>query len=885
MINLAANIFRRTLARWVETMARFAPVVVALSLASAGAGLAYAATHITMFTDTTDLLSKKLSFRASYDDFRAAFPQFSDNIVIVIDGDNADVVAHTSGEIAARLRAQPELFPYVFDPVDDPFFVRNGLLFLDVETLSDLSERIAAAQPLLGSLAKDTSLRGFFNVMGLAADAVANGDAEPSMLTGVLPHIQDAVSARIDGKPYLLSWRMMMAGKESPDDLRHVIVVQPKLDYSTLEPAHAAMVNIRNIAAEIPPMGGSQVRVRLTGAAALQDEELQSVSKGAGIAGVLSLVLVTALLIIGLRSTRLVIASFVTLVIGLAWAATFAALGVGHLNLISVTFAVLFIGVGVDFGIQFCLRYGESIARGEETAKALRNTALGIGGALTLAAGTAAIGFFSFVPTAYVGLSELGIIAGFSMFIAWFANLTVLPALLALLPLDPARAKAHAPGLHGEGEPTLTFVLRHPVTIAVGALVLGLAALTLVPRSSFDFNPLHLNDPTTESVQTFHDLIKWDPSSAYTISVLAPNLEAANGLAAKVGKLPEVSDTRTLSDFVPDKQDEKLSVVQNMALFLFPVFRTGKPLAPPDSAARLAATQAFRAKLDGLAKSPRAGELAGAARQLSESLGKLVDARGASGLIELENGLLATLPSRLKQLKDSLEPEKVTLDNLPADLRAREITADGRALVTVVPAGDMGINANLRRFVTAVEGVAPNATDNPVVLLAAGDAVVRSFEEAAVYSAAGIVILLLFVMRSVADTVFVLTPLALAAVLTVAFTVIAGLQFNFANIIALPLLLCLGVGYGIYLVLRHRAIADVAEVLATNTPRAVLFSALTTMCSFGTLAVSHHRGTRSMGILLTVALTLALVCTLIVLPAIQELRDRRKARRAAPPPP
>ena len=131
-------------------MARFAPVVVALSLASAGAGLAYAATHITMFTDTTDLLSKKLSFRANYDDFRAAFPQFSDNIVIVIDGDNADVVAHTSSEIAARLRAQPELFPYVFDPVDDPFFVRNGLLFLDVETLSDLSERIAAAQPLLG---------------------------------------------------------------------------------------------------------------------------------------------------------------------------------------------------------------------------------------------------------------------------------------------------------------------------------------------------------------------------------------------------------------------------------------------------------------------------------------------------------------------------------------------------------------------------------------------------------------------------------------------------------------------------------------------------------------------------------------------------------------
>lgn len=884
MITFAANMFRRTLARWVETMARLAPVVVALAVASAAAGVYYAATHLSMFTDTTDLLSKNLPFRANYDDFRKAFPQFSDNIAIVIDGDNADVVHRASSEISARLRAEPALFPYVFDPVDDPFFVRNGLLFLDVDALSELSTRIATAQPLLGTLAKDTSLRGLFNVLGLAAEAIANGDAEPTTLANVLPEIQNAVTARIDGKPFLLSWRKMMAGKESADDLRHIIVVQPKLDYSTLQPAHAAMVHIRNVAAEVQPMGGSQVRVRLTGAAALQDEELQSVSRGAGYAGGLSLVLVTALLVIGLRSTRLVLASFITLVIGLAWAAAFAAVGVGHLNLISVTFAVLFIGVGVDFGIQFCLRYGEAIAGGDDTIKALRNTAIGVGGALTLAAGTAAIGFFSFVPTAYVGLSELGIIAGFSMFIAWFANLTVLPALLALLPLDPARAKMHAPGLHSDEEPTLTFVLRHPVTITVGALLLGLGGLALIPRATFDFNPLHLNDPTTESVKTFHDLIKWDPSSAYTISALAPNLGAANELAATLAKLPEVADTRTLADFVPDKQDEKLSIVQNMALFLFPVFQVGKPLPPPDTAAREAATKSFRAKLDLLAKSPRAGALTEPARRLSESLGKLVETRGASGLVDLDNSLLATLPSRLKQLKESLDPEKITLDNLPADLRAREITSDGRALVTVVPAGDMGVNANLRRFVTAVERVAPDATDNPVVLLAAGDAVVRSFEEAAVYSAAGILILLFFVMRSVVDTIFVLTPLALAAVLTVAFTVIVRLQFNFANIIALPLLLSLGVGYGIYLVLRHRAIADVAELLATNTPRAVLFSALTTMCSFGTLAVSHHRGTRSMGILLTVALTLALVCTLIVLPAIQELRDRRRARRAGAPP-
>jgi uncharacterized protein len=344
--------------------------------------------------------------------------------------------------------------------------------------------------------------------------------------------------------------------------------------------------------------------------------------------------------------------------------------------------------------------------------------------------------------------------------------------------------------------------------------------------------------------------------------------------------VPEVDNTRTLADYIPDHQDEKLSIVQSMSLFLMPVFSSGKPIPHPDDEARLAAARDFKQKLDKLAASPKAGILTEPAKKLSSALGAIIEKQGASGLATLESSLLAGLPSRLEQLKASLEPEKVTLQNLPPDIVSREIAKDGRARVTVVPAGDMGNNKNLRKFVYAVEKVAPNATDTPVVLLAAGDAVVQAFEEAAVYSSIGILVLLLFVMRSIVDTVFVLTPLALAAVLTVAVTVIFHNPFNFANVIAMPLLLCLGVGYGIYLVLRHRAIEDVAEVLATNTPRAVFFSALTTMCSFGTLAVSHHRGTRSMGVLLTVALTLGLVCTLIVLPAIQELRDRRARKRA-----
>ncbi|MFZ0693242.1 MAG: MMPL family transporter [Alphaproteobacteria bacterium] len=263
----------------------------------------------------------------------------------------------------------------------------------------------------------------------------------------------------------------------------------------------------------------------------------------------------------GLRSTRLVAAILVTLVIGLAWAATFAAVAIGHLNLVSVTFAVRFIGVGVDFGIQFCLRYAERVAKGEGVGQALPNAAIGVGGALTLAAA----GFFSLVPTAYIGLSALGIIAGVSMLIVWFANLTVLPALLAVMPLknDPATRMRLGNG----GEPTLGFVLRHPCTIVVAAVTLGLGAAILVPRVHFDFDPLNLNDPTTESVQTFHDLLRWDPSAAYTIAVVRPTLKEADKLAERLEQLPEVADALTASNFMPAHQDEKLRLVDSMALF------------------------------------------------------------------------------------------------------------------------------------------------------------------------------------------------------------------------------------------------------------------------------------------------------------------------------
>ena len=173
------------------------------------------------------------------------------------------------------------------------------------------------------------------------------------------------------------------------------------------------------------------------------------------------------------------------------------------------------------------------------------------------------------------------------------------------------------------------------------------------------------------------------------------------------------------------------------------------------------------------------------------------------------------------------------------------------------------------RFVAAVRKVAPDAIGFPVIYLEAGDAVVKSFQQALVLAIIAVTILLLVLLRPKSDTLFVLLPLLLAGGLTGAASVVLGVPFNFANVIALPLLLGIGVDSGIHMVHRMRAAPPASGlILETSTARAVLYSSLTTMCSFGNLAVSPHRGMASMGALLTVGIAFTLLCTLVVLPAL-----------------
>ena len=866
----------RLLTAWVEQARRFAVPVLVAAVLSAGGALVYTYAYLEINSDAHAMLADDLPARQRMAEFAAEFPQVANMLVVVVEGDNPDRVAAAAADLARRLGKRTDAFNTIFDPANDPVLISSGLMFRDADALQDLLDRLSLAQPLLAGLARDPSLRGLLAMLGEFADGIAKDLADGGEADAIFTALSEVLEAQAAGRRRSLSWKRLMAGMDSDAARRRLLILtEPRIDHGSLDPGALALAAARQAIADSPAIADGGVTVRLTGSVILGLEEVQSAMREVAVAGLVSFVLVAILLGFALRSGRLVVGTLVTLALGLCWTAAFTTFAIGHLNLISIAFVVLFVGLGVDFGIHFALRYREELDAGSDNAEALRRTVAGVGGALAMCAVAAATCFYSFIPTAYKGVSELGLISGTGMAIALFANLTVLPAWLALFPAAPRRATAGVPVLVRAG----SFLAAHPRVIIAVAALCALAAAASLPMLRFEIDPLRLKDPTTESVRTLMDLLADRNAPTYTISVVADDLESARRLAVRLEALEVVERALTLDDYLPENQPEKIALIADTALTILPSLSAGEPPPPPNAGERRAAMAAFERQLEQLLAAP-GGRDRSSARRLAAALAaferRFGGADSATG--ELATRLLASLPAQLDLLRRSLAPKIVEREDLPPELVARMISAEGRARIEVYAAEDIGNDAGLRRFVGKVRVVAPDATDAPVMIVEAGAAISVAIRDAVITSAVIIGVFLLLVLRSPRHTVLMLLPLALAGGLTVLVSVLLDKPFNFANVIVVPLLLGLGIASGIHMVMRQRYGGGDTELLRTSTPKAVLFSALTTIASFGTLAFSNHRGLASMGELLAIAIGLTLICTLTVLPALLAVAGRNKVR-------
>jgi len=443
------NAYMRGLVAWVSRVTK-RPILTLFVVGVATLGAAgYAADNIRLNSDNARLVRQDAQFRQDYQELLESFPQFRDTTLVVLSGKSMDVVSDAQQLLADTLRKRTGLISYLYAPGADPFFEDHAFLYLEEAELETVITRLARSQPALTALVLDPSLRGLFGELELGIENVKTVGEAPLGMIRMSNRLSDIGEGMLAGRPVALSWSAEFFGSE--ETVYRLIILQGREDFDQATPAEELITEIRSTAEELRLTPENGVRVRLTGRVPLAHEELTTMRSGLVVAGSLSAVLLALILGYGLRSLRIVVATVITLLVSLVWTTAYAMATVGEFNTISAAFGVLLMGLGVDFGIHFGLRYEEEAYRGLPVSDALAGAAAGTGGAISLCALTSAIGFASFIPTRFTGLAELGAIAAGGMLFSLIASYTVSPAvrsqgrwtLFALAELDRATRGAH----------------------------------------------------------------------------------------------------------------------------------------------------------------------------------------------------------------------------------------------------------------------------------------------------------------------------------------------------------------------------------------------------------------------------------------------------------
>jgi len=719
-------------------------------------------------------------------------------------------------------------------------------------------------------------LRGVMKVLAAAAESVPEDGIGLEQLAWPLSLTKQTLGDILSGEPAFFSWQELLQGHALPaSQLRHFVEVAPKLDFAALQPGRAAEQGIYAAAADLNLRSRLGATVGLTGEVPMNDDQF-SVIRNSALRDTLTAILgVLIVLWLALRSWKLILSVFFSLIVGLTATAALGLAMVGSFNLISIAFFVLFVGLGVDFGIQLSVRYRTERYELGDLRKALRSAAEKSGKPLALAATATAVGFFAFLPTSYRGLSELGLIAGCGMLIAFACSITLVPAMLIALnpPGEPA-----AMGFRRLA-PLDDFLQRHRIPVIAGTIGVVLALSPLLSHLPFDFNPVDLQDPVSPSVVTYRQLQSDPQTSGNDAEVLAPSLEQADAIAGRLATVPDVSRALTLSSFVPSDQQQKIAVLRAASQALGPALNPPGPQLAPDDQQNVAAIRGAALALSRAAAGAE-GSVADDARDVAALLNRLADA-APTVRTKVEAAIVPPLTYDLDLVRKSLTPKTITIQTLPPDLVRDWMLPDGRARVQALSKGDVDDNSVLQKFAVAVLGAEPSAAGPAINYYESGKTVITAFVEAGILALVAITILLIVALRRITDVLLTLIPLLLAGAVTLEISAICGLSLNFANILALPLLLGVGVAFKIYYIMAWRA--GQTGLLESPLTRAVVFSAMTNAVAFGSMWVSRYPGMSSMGKMMALALACTMAAAVFFQPVL--MGQPRQIKRLADTPP
>ena len=908
-----ATAVQRLLVGLVTVVCRRPWLVLAAALALSAVSLYAFCTRLEYRTRRTDLVNPDKDYQRRWQQYLAEFGN-DDDMVVVVQGSDRGRMKAALDDLGARVRAQPGRFDRLFYKVDLRPLHNRALLFLPSEQIAQIQENLNSMRPLLEIGPLGWELFTFDRLVAEARqrlDALppgqAPGPADQQFFTQFQAISRSATDALRDPAEYHNPWRSLVSQPAGQQDLLAepqyffseeatqqpasgetlaFLLVRPVTDAGSFTAAQKSVAALRGIVEDLRPRYAG-LQFGLTGLPVLENDEMTAAEHDTRLASWLAIAGVTVLFVLVYRGWGYPLLTVVTLLTGTVWAMGWLTLTVGHLNILSATFAVMLIGMG-DYGVLWVMRYEQARRLGADVPTALKHTAVHVAVGNLTAASTLALAFFAAMLADFQAVAELGWIAGCGVLLCALACFTVLPALLVVT--DRRRQPITAsipPQTYAGWLPRLT---ARPRWVITGGLALTAALAVCAFRVPYDHNLLHLQARDLESVKWELRLIEKTAGASWHALSYTSTPEEALALKARYEKLPEVSRVVEVASLVPADQGRKLEQLRDIQERLrhLPRRGTAGPRLANTVAPYLVSRVADRKEeLDRLITrlEPAAGpgapgplaEVRGTLQAVRAELDRSPDGEARDRLRAFEQRLAVDLAEDLHRLRDVATPEPIALADVPPEFRERYIGRNGKWLLRVFARDCLWDFAPLERFARQVQTVDPEATGKPFATVEGLKAMKNGFAWAGLYAFGVIVVVLAADFRSLRNTLLALAPLVMGLVVSLGIMGLCGLPLNPANVIAFPLILGVGVDNGVHVL--HDALLRRAEGRTTISypiGRGVLVKALTAMIGFGTLMISSERGLVGLGFVLTLGVGCCMLTALLFLPALLRLLGGRR---------
>ena len=847
--------------------------------------LLYTVRHLEFSTSRNDLVGSDKRYHQNFLAFKKEFPG-QDDLVVLVESDRQDKNRQFVERLGARLEAETNLFTDVFYKGDLKLMGSKALLFVPQADLVELSRKVKDYQPFIKNFSQATNLVSLFSILNKQfRTAKQEASAENESMLGALPALERIVNEAREGlqrpgKPPSPGVSALFGGGPEAEREMYITFGNGRMYLVTAHAKHEALngdaverlrVLVEETKREVPG-----VSVGITGEPVLEFDEMAQSQVDTTVATLVSLVLVLIIFIYGYAETGRPLKANAVLVVGLVYTMGYTTLTVGHLNILTITFAPMLIGLAIDFGAHLVARFEEELRLGKSEREAITLAMVNTGQGIFTGAATTAAAFFAMGITNFKGIQEMGIIAGGGLLICLVPMMTLLPVLLLR---GRQNVIDHIAPPVDRRERIERIWLNRPAAVLVVTAVLCALSVARFGKVHFDYNLLNMQSAGLPAVVFEHKLINTASNSVLFGAVVATNLEQAAQLEQKLTNLTTVANVRSMSQFLAEDATPKLALIRQVKADASAVQFAKLDLQPanvPELLQVLFSFQGFVGAAENVVRKEGDAKLAEQFKSLKEA-------------VQLwRNALVAAVPTLAAQqtafyqqaLLDDLQDTFTTLasqqasalqaEDLPAPLRNRFIGVTGKYLLQVYPKADVWQRAPQEAFVKELRSVDPNVTGTPVQLLEYTTLLKDSYVEAAWYATAAIALMVLLHFRSLVCVVLALLPVAIGTVWMVGFMGWFGIPFNPANIMTLPLVVGIGVTNGIHILNRFGEEKN-PSILARSTGLAVLVSGLTTIAGFGSLILAKHQGIESLGYVMAVGTATCMAAALTFLPAVLQL--------------